>query len=211
MDLLVSLYIACILLAEVMGSKTVPLTTIADFHLNASVAILLLPLIFSINDVVTEVYGPERTRSIVRSGLYMIVLLVIFSAIAVHLPPSKRFEKTNPAYMTVFSNSIRFSLASLTAFALAEFSDVYIFTKLRKRLGKKALWFRNNVSNILAQLIDTVLFMTLAFYAFDKSFANNAAFLAGIIIPYWLLKCSMSVLVTPGVYWGVRWLKQDKR
>jgi uncharacterized integral membrane protein (TIGR00697 family) len=78
---------------------------------------------------------------------------------------------------------------------------------MRQRFGKSKLWFRNNISNIIAQLIDTSVFMILAFYAFDKSFAHNFSFILGLIVPYWLLKCAMSVFGTPFTYLGIGWLE----
>ncbi len=210
-DLLVSLYIFCIAVSELMGAKTFPLFAIGAFKVNASVAILVLPIVFTINDMITEVYGKERTQSIIRSGLLVIFLILIFSVIVTSLPPSYRFKASEKAYDTIFGLSARIAAASLTAFALAEFMDVLVFVKIRKLLGKKALWLRNNASNFVSQFIDTSVFMFLAFYAFDKSFNNNLVFLIGLILPYWLLKCSMSVIETPLVYLGVKWLKKDKK
>lgn len=209
-DLLVALYTFCIMVAETMGGKTFPLANIFGYQLNASVAIFVIPLIFTVNDVIVEVYGKERARSVVRSGLLMIVLLLAFTLLATSLPPSARFAATEGAYDTIFHQSARISAASLTAFALAEFLDVFIFARLRQLLGKKKLWLRNNASNFISQFVDTTVFMTLAFYAFDKPFAANWSFLVSLIIPYWLLKCSMSVLETPLVYLGVRWLRSEK-
>ena len=210
-DLLISIYIFCIAVSELMGAKTFPLFAIGTFKLNASVAIFVLPLIFTINDAITEVYGKERTRSVIRSGLLIILFILLFSLFATNLPPSSRFAASEKAYDTIFGLSARIAAASLTAFALAEFMDVFIFAKIRKLLGKRALWFRNNASNFISQFIDTSVFMFLAFYAFDKSFNNNFIFLIGLILPYWFLKCSMSVIETPLVYLGVTWLKKDKK
>ena len=208
LDLLISIYIFCIAVAELMGAKTFPLAKIFGYQLNASVAIFVLPLIFTINDVITEVFGKERTRSVIRSGLFVIFLILLFSVIATNLPPSLRFEKTEKPYDIIFGLSARIAAASLTAFALAEFLDVFIFAKIRQKLGKKALWFRNNESNFVSQLVDTTVFMFLAFYAFDKSFDSNIGFLISLILPYWLLKCFMSIIETPFVYLGVKWLKR---
>lgn len=208
-DFLVALYITCIMIAELMGSKTFPLVNLWGYQLNASVAILVLPLIFSVNDIIVEVYGKARAKSVVRAGLVMIGFLIVFALIATALPPSTRSAVTEPAYQTIFHQSIRIALSSLTAFALAEFLDIWVFAALRRKLGTSKLWFRNNVSNFISQLVDTTVFMTLAFYAFDRSLAMNASFLFSLILPYWLLKCSMSIIETPLVYWGVRWLKKD--
>lgn len=206
-DFLVSLYIFCIVATELMGGKTFPLAHIGSFVLNASVAIFLLPLVFTINDVITEVHGPERTRSVIRSGLIMIFLVMVFSLLFTQLPPSQRFASTNAAYVTVFRTSARIAAASLIAFALAEFTDVFVFVKIRQRLGQRALWLRNNVSNFIGQFLDTTIFMVLAFYALNKPLGGNIVFLWSLILPYWLIKCAMSVIETPFVYLGVQWLR----
>lgn len=220
MDLLVSIYIFCIVATELMGGKTFPTGLVIDasflfpeiglLPLNASVAIFLFPLIFTINDVITEVFGKERARSVIRSGLITVALIFLVSVIFTALPPSQRFSKTEPSYDAVFGLSARIAAASLTAFALAEFLDVLVFVRLRKALGQKSLWLRNNLSNFASQFVDTSVFMFLAFYAFDKPFMNNFTFLVSLIIPYYLLKCFMSIIETPLVYLGVSWLKNDK-
>ena len=208
-DLLISVYIFCIAVSELMGGKTFPLINLFGYQLNASVAIFVLPLIFTINDVITEVYGKERTRSVIRSGLFIIFLIFLFSLMATALPSSTRFIPSEKAYDTIFGLSARIAAASLTAFTLAEFLDVFIFAKIREVLGKKALWLRNNVSNFVSQFVDTTVFMVLAFYAFDRGIGDNLVFLISLIIPYWLLKCFMSIIETPLVYLGVSWLKKS--
>ncbi|MBP7876135.1 queuosine precursor transporter [Candidatus Woesebacteria bacterium] len=209
LDLLISLYVFCVMVAELMGNKTFPLGSIGGFPLNASVAIFVIPILFSINDVITEVYGAERTRSVVGAGLIVIICLILFSLLATALPPSTRSQPMEAEYDSVFLVSVRISIASLIAFLSAHLMDIAIFSKLREKLGEQGLWLRNNLSNFIAQFFDTFIFITLAFYALNKSFEANALFLAGLILPYWLLKCLLSVVETPLVYLGVRWLKKD--
>jgi len=206
MDLLIAVYIFCIIVSELMGAKTFPLFG----KFSASVAIFLMPFIFTVNDIVTEVYGKERTKSMIKSGLIMIVCLILFSFLAIGLPPSQRFSGSQAAYQSIFGVSIRISIASLIAFFTAEYLDVLVFSKIRKMLGKKSLWLRNNASNFVAQFFDTTIFYLFAFYALDKPFSNNFVFLIGLIIPYWTLKCLVSIFETPLVYAGVKWLKKEE-
>lgn len=207
---MLALYIFCICASEMLGAKTFPIATIFGFKLAASVAIFLIPLLFTINDIITEVYGKERTRSVIRSGLLVILLIFLFTILSTSLPPSHRFLGSETAYDQIFMKSARLSAASLIAFTFAEFLDVYVFSKIREKLGKKRLWLRTNGSNFVAQFVDTLIFMTLAFYALSLPFGDNFTFLLGLIIPYWLLKCFMSVIETPFVYLGVKWLKKGK-
>lgn len=211
-DLLVSIYVFCIAIAELMGAKTFPLPLMTwGIHLNASVGIFVIPVLFSINDIIVEVYGKKRARSVVLSGLIVVILILLFSILATSLPPSNRFLASEKAYEEIFTKTVRISLASLSAFALSELLDVYIFSKLREMLGKNALWLRNNLSNFISQFVDTTVFIVLAFYAVNQSLGANSTFLFSLILPYWLLKCFMSVIETPFVYLGVNWLNHDIR
>ena len=206
-DLIVALYIFGVLTAELMGSKTFPLTNFSWMHLNASVAIFVLPLLFTMVDVVVEVYGRARARSLVFAGFVVIVLLVLYAWLTTSLPPSHRFAGTEPAYDTIFHSAVRISLASLAAFAVSEFMDVAIFARLREMMKGRALWLRNNVTNFVAQFMDSFVFIFLAFYATAESFHSNFTFLFSLIIPYWLIRCGLSVVETPLVYVGVWWLR----
>jgi len=206
-DLMVALYVFGIMVAELMGAKTFPIATIGNFHLTASVAIFVMPLLFMSVDVIVEVYGRARARSLVRIGLLIVLLQVLTAWLFTSLPPSKHYAATNDAYDTIFGTSIRFGLASVAAFAASEFLDVAVFARLRQRMQGKALWLRNNVANFLSQFVDSTVFVTLAFYAGSQSFGSNFSFLAGIIIPYYLVRCAMSVAETPLIYLAVHWFR----
>ncbi len=203
-DLLVWIYIFCIFASEVMGAKTFPLVNLFWYQFNASVAIFLLPVVYSINDIIVEIFGKERMKQLIRVSLIIIVLIILSSIFFTSLPPSTRFMPIEWSYDTIFSISIRMSLASLFAFAIADFLDVYIFSHLRKKLWKKKLWLRTNISNIISEFFDTFLFIILAFYSFDNDFTSNLHFIMSIGFPYWILKCLMSFIGTPFVYLWVK-------
>jgi len=200
MDFLLALYIASIVSAELLGSKVFTI-----FGINASVAIFAWPITFSVNDIVTEVYGKDRARSFIQTGFIILVCLFCYTFLATLLPPAKRFEMSNEFYVNVFRSSLRIIIASLTAFWLSERLDVVLFSRIKERFGKKNLWFRNNLSNFISQFIDTSLFMMFAFYV-----PGNFGFIISLIIPYWLLKCGFSIIETPFTYLGVSWLKNEK-
>jgi len=206
-DVVVALYVFGIMVVELMGVKTFPIVQFGWLHLSSSVAIFALPLLFTLTDVVTEVHGRERARSLVRIGLMIVALQIATAALFTALPSSARFAWGSSAYNTIFSTSIRFGLASIVAFAVAETMDVAVFARLRQHLGKRGLWLRNNVSNFVSQFIDVLVWTVIAFYGFGQSLGSNARFILGIIIPYWLVRCVLSLVETPLVYVGVRWLR----
>lgn len=199
LDLLLALYIGAIVSAELLGSKV-----FAVGPINSSVAIFTFPLTYTINDIIYEVAGKQRAHAFMRSGFVVLGLLAAFTLLALVLPPAGRFAPDEPAYDQVFGKSLRIIVASLLAFWISQRFDILVFSKLREKLGKKSLWLRNNVSNILSQFLDTSIFMFLAFYV-----TGNFWFVWSLVIPYWLLKSVFSFIHTPVTYLGVRWLRNS--
>jgi uncharacterized integral membrane protein (TIGR00697 family) len=207
MDVMIGLYVFCIFASEVMGAKSFPLFTVFDYQLNASVAIFLLPLVYSINDIIIEVYGKERMRQIMRMGWLIVLLIILVCAFFTALPTTTRFAEMNGAYTAIFHMGIRMSIASLLSFIFANILDIYVFAWLREKMKAKKLWLRTNLSNIISEFFDTFIFLFIAFYAVESSFVSNVVFIVSIGLPYWILKCVMSVVATPAVLWGVKKLK----
>src|SRR3569833_1876003 len=158
MDLVVALYIFGVLTSELINAKTFQLTNFSWLHLNASVAIFVIPFLFTMVDAVVEVFGRARARSMVYSGLVIIGLLILYAALATHLTPSHRYAKTESSFDTSFRSSIRISAASLAAFAISELMDVAIFERLRDKMKGRALCLCNIVQNFGCQFSYSVVF-----------------------------------------------------
>jgi hypothetical protein len=135
-------------------------------------------------------------------------LLILTAVLFTRLPASTRFAPTEAAYDTIFWVSIRMSIASLIAFAVADFLDLYIFAKLKSKLHRYGLRFRNNVSNFTSEAVDSIVFMVLAFYSFQQGIGDNMSFILSLTLPYRTLKCLMSVIGTPLVYAWVKRLRK---
>lgn len=195
---------------NLMGAKVMPLGTLFGMQFNISVAIFLMPILFTIIDVVSEVYGRERARSLIRCGLIVIVVLVFYMMLATALPFAPRWAANEPSYDLIFGMSIRFAIASVLAFGFSEFLDIAIYNRLRAKSGNRLVWLRSNLSNFINEFIDSALFMTIAFYSFAMAPMQNATWLMGLILPYWIAKCIMSVVGTPLMYAGIRFVRRYK-
>jgi len=137
----------------------------------------------------------------------MLTIIITFAitALFVVLPPSSRYD-FNDAYRAVFAPSLRIMLASLVAFTISQLHDVWAFDFWKTKMHGKRLWLRNNLSTIVSQAIDTLLFMFIAFYQVTPKF--TVAFVLTIALPYYILKVVMAAVDTPFVYMGVKWLKR---
>lgn len=201
------LFAGTIVAANLMGTKIIPFFSIGSFQLTGSVGIFLFPLSFLITDIVAEIYGPKATRALVTGTLIVLAIVLGVTALATVLPPADRFAAQNEAYVGLFRGSLRIIVASMVAFTLSQYHDVWAFDFWRKKTNGRFLWLRNNASTMVSQLIDTVIFMLIAFWGINDRF--TLAFVLGSMVPpYYLLKIFAAALDTPLVYLGVRLLRQ---
>lgn len=198
--ILISVFIGMLVGMNLLGGKIITV-----FGVSASVAVFMVPLAFAITDISTELYGRSFSRKLTFAGMMALAILMVYSVIFVSLPPNPRFVH-DEAYRTIFGTSLRIMLASITAFGLAQLQDIFIFERIRHMTNGKWLWLRTNLSTFASELVDTTVFMFIAFYAVTPKF--DALFIIKLIIPYLLLKVAFAVLITPLVYGGVRLLKQ---
>jgi hypothetical protein len=201
-QILSGIFLGGLIGANLLGSKITEI-----FGVAVSVGIFAYPLTFLVTDIIAEVEGRERSHELVMAGLIAQILVLGLVLLSIVLPPAGRYD-ANEAYRTVFSNSARIILGSLIAFIISQNFDIWAFHRLKQATRGRMLWLRNNASTIVSQLIDTIIFMFIAFYLVTPKF--DVAFLISLIIPYWLFKIAMAVLDTPFVYLGARWLREGK-
>lgn len=195
------IFVTSMILANVIGVKIVNIGPVAT-----SFGIWLVPIAFLITDVLAEVKGRKSVTSLIWSTVIALIFSYIFIQLSVLAAPADRFSETNSAYTTIFQGSARIFLASIAAFLLSQFHDIWAFEFWKNKTHGKFLWLRNNLSTMVSQFIDTVIFMFLAFYHIAPNF--DAMFIWQLIIPYYILKIILAAIDTPLVYLGVKWLKK---
>ncbi len=198
-NLLLGLFIASLITANLIGLKIAKIWLI-----EVSVGIFAYPLTFLITDIIEEVHGKKETKRFVWIGFICLLFVLTLTTLAVSLPFAERsFVKDE--YTKVFKTSLRIFVASIAAFLISQFHDVWSFNFWKEKTRGRFLWLRNNASTIVSQFIDTMLFMFIAFYGLPKF---TAAYILRIAMPYYLLKVLVALLDTPFVYLGVWFLKK---
>ncbi|MCK5849197.1 MAG: queuosine precursor transporter [Caldisericia bacterium] len=200
LNILFALFIGLLVGMNLLGGKIVSI-----WGVSVSVGIFMVPLTFLITDMVAEVFGKKTAKQFVTCGVIVLVAIFLYTTLFTLLPPHERYSFNNQ-YTIIFGSSLRMIIASIIAFMLSQYHDVFAFEFWKKKTNGKALWLRNNLSTITSQLIDTLLFMFIAFYRIAPQF--TFWFVLQLCIPYYLFKILFAVLDTPFVYIGVKWLKK---
>ena len=199
--LLQILFVTVMLLANLLGIKIINIGPVAT-----SVGIWLVPISFLITDILAEVKGKNFVSNLIWSTAIALIFSYLFIKLSVSMTPADRFAADDAAFVKIFTNSSRMILASIVAFVLSQFHDIWAFEFWKAKTKGRFLWLRNNFSTIVSQFIDTIVFMFLAFYHMTPKF--DAAFIWQLIIPYYILKIILALADTPFVYLGVKWLKK---
>jgi len=155
--ILIGLYIACELIANVTASKPVQIGGLV-----VPAAIFIYALTFTLIDLVNESMGKQGARKVILAAFIANLLLAAYAQFAVLLPPAS-FYSGQEAYASVLGSTPRIVFASLTAYLISSLIDAEIFAFWRSRIrGPK--WLRVLVSNTISTWVDSVVFITFAFY-----------------------------------------------
>lgn len=193
-----ALYVSSLFAANTLGLKIMPFL----FGSHLSVAVFSFPIVFLMTDVIGEVYGKRWAKLFVRSGFISTALFIGYSLLSLWLPWASEGLWAKEGYNLIFGISGRIALASLVAFIVAEYQDVFTFFFVREKLGPKFFWLRSLLSNLWSQLLDSVLFMVIAFAGI-----YDTKTLVSIIITWWLYKVVMGFAYTPLSYLAIKLLR----
>lgn len=185
--LLIGIYIACEIIANVTASKPVALGTIV-----VPAAVFIYALTFTLIDLINERLGKVRARQVIYAAFAANFLLAIYCQLAIALPPAPFYEGQE-AFSGVLGSTWRIVLASLSAYLIASLIDVQVFAWWRQRVGKYR-WARVLVSNAISTLVDSIVFITIAFwgvYGYD---------VPGLIGGQYIVKMGITMVSIPLIY-----------
>lgn len=194
--LLAGLFFTTLLVANIISVKVIMVWGIV-----LPAAVICYPWTYAFTDVINEVWGKERAKKVVLYGFLFSIVALAFYQVAMLLP-SAPFWGEQQAFVTILGASSRIILASMIAYLISQTVDVYIFNTIKEKMQGKHLWVRNNTSTIFSQGIDTVIFISLAFWGYMPL----SALLAMMGWQY-VVKVGIAVVDTPLVYGLAKWAK----
>ena len=177
-----------------------------------SSGIIAYPITFLVTDVISEIYGEKRAKTLVLTGFLVSVFTVLIILISIYLPIWENSPVDGNSYDTVFGLAPGIVFGSMIAYLTAQYVDVKLFEFWRKVTKGKHLWLRNNGSTILSQLIDTSLVVIIALIIYPKFTGTSEAITLEvafqIILGQYLFKACIALIDTPLIYITVNQLNK---
>jgi hypothetical protein len=164
-----------------LGASQVLATRIILFDLGfykpffAPAAVFIYPFIAQVIDMINEVYGRKSTQVAILIAFATQVLLILFIAMVNTLSPAPFFAFED-AWKSLFGLSIRITAASWIAFIICSNLDALVFAGLKQKFLEREnkfrydisvnpyVWLRSSVSDAMDLTLDSVIFVTLAFF-----------------------------------------------
>jgi uncharacterized integral membrane protein (TIGR00697 family) len=172
---------------------------------------ILFPVSYIFGDILTEVYGYRNSRRVIWAGFACLGLSAIVFGVVRILPGEAQWQKYagDAAYLAILGgmSSGGIVLASLGGYWSGEFSNSYILAKMKILTKGQWLWTRTIGSTIIGEMVDTVVFITIA--SLFKIFPWSL-FLTLSLTNY-LFKCGVEALMTPITYITVAALKKTEK
>ena len=207
---LAAVFVASLVTAQLTASKVLAFGVPFGLSLPLAGAELALPgaalayaLTFLASDCYTELYGRRSAQVLVNVAFVMnfLVLALVWSTILAPAAPSSIDPE---AFRTVLGASTNIVAGSLLAYLVSQNYDVLVFEGLREATDGDHLWLRNIVSTGTSQLLDTVIFVGVAFWVFPAVLGLGPQLPGGVVLSLmvgqYLLKLLIALLDTPFVY-----------
>lgn len=197
----ISVFFVCVLLiSNIVSTKIVDL---GWFTFDAGT--LLFPLSYIFGDILTEVYGYKRSRKVIWLGFGMALLMSAVFIIVGKLPAASDWNN-QAAYDAILGLTPRIVLASLVAYTAGSFSNSFILAKMKIWTKGKMLWMRTIGSTVVGELVDSALFILIAFAGILPT-----PLLITLIVSNYIFKTLVEVALTPVTYKVVSYLKHSEQ
>jgi len=198
----VFLIIACLFVAGLLLSNIIAGKLIAVLGMVLPGAVILFPLTYIFGDVLTEVYGFKKIRLVIWTGFAANLLMAAVFALVIYIP-SPDFFTEEKAFALVLGMAPRVVLASLLAYFIGEMTNSVILSKMKIITRGKWLWTRTIGSTLAGEGIDTMIFISIAFWGL----VPGEVLLQMMLFQY-IFKVSYEILATPLTYLLVAKLKK---
>ena len=183
-----SLFVSGLVVSNIIAAKVVVL-----WKLVVPAGIIIYPVSFLLTDIIGELYGKDEANRTVWYGFIASVFSMVIIYAGMFLPPAPFMEKQQSAYVTLLGPNWRIVLASLLAYVCSQKHDVWAFHFWKRLTRGRHKWLRNNLSTMTSQLIDTVIFIGIAFW-------GVVPHLGKMILGQYFLKLLIALLDTPIFY-----------
>jgi len=195
--IIAAIFVTCLITANIVGVKVVSLGL---FILPA--AVFLFPLSYIFGDILTEVYGYRWARKVIWLGFFCNLIFVIFAWVGQVLPPAPYWE-WQEAYESILGYTPRLLVASFCGYLAGEFANSFVLAKMKILTRGRWLWSRTIGSTIVGQGLDTLIFVTGAYF-------GAPFFVPIMILHHWLAKIGIEAIATPFTYAVVNFLKKKE-
>src|SRR6478735_3258407 len=153
-------YGGMVCIAGVLGNKQVALGPLA---VEAGIFAFLLLVVTSSS--VAELFGRATANRLVLFGFVPLLVSLSLSIAVLSLPASPDMDPARlSAFETVMGGTPRIWLGGIFAYGISTLLNVTIFSRLKASEGSSLLWLRAGIASVLSQIVDTLIFITVAFY-----------------------------------------------
>lgn len=163
---------------------------------------ILFPLAYIIGDIITEVYGYKTARMVVWIGFSCLLLMSVILLIVQYLPAGPGFDGQS-AYNRILGFAPRIAAASLTAYLIGEFINITVLSRMKARNKGTHLWNRLIGSSTIGELLDTLIFSSLAFAG-----TMSGHDLLQLMLTVYLIKVGFDIVASPITIRVIRYVKQ---
>ncbi|MBZ9778731.1 queuosine precursor transporter [Psychroflexus sp. CAK8W] len=194
--ILAALFITSLVVSNLIFQKFFYWDFFGLYRFEISVGVLPYPITFLITDSISEIYGKKKANQVVTIGIFASVFSLLIILVANAVPATSWSPVGDEVFNNVFGATTIAVAASMMAYLLAQYVDIYVYHFWKKLTKGKYLWLRNNFSTFSSQFVDTfaVVFLLSVFGELEWDLFG------GLLLSGFLFKALIALFDTPLLY-----------
>ncbi|MGP1576140.1 MAG: queuosine precursor transporter [Treponema sp.] len=197
LPVLSGLFVGVLVLSNILAAKMVQ---IGPFVFDGGT--LLFPFSYIFGDVLAEVYGYKDTRKVIWTG-FVTLLFMTFNIWIIGSMPAEGSWELQEDFNNILLQMPRISAGSICGYFIGSYSNAAVLSKMKVLTSGKHLWMRTIGSTIVGELLDSVVFVLIAFAGLYP-----AAVLTAMALSNYLFKTVIEIVFTPITYLIVNFFKK---
>ncbi len=211
------LYVFNVLAVVAANIQVLKITPVLFSSEPVALGTLLFATTFVVSDILTEHHGASAAKAGVMLSIASQMLMMVWMTVTLCYPTigggvedirhnhqAMMLDPVQNALYILFAPSLRLFIASMLAFAISQWVDIFLFNWLMSQTQHRFLWLRSNVATLVSGFIDNLIFSILAWIVLSPTPVSWSTLFMTYILGTYGSRVLVSVTSTPVMYLSYR-------
>lgn len=188
-------------IAVIVGNFQVQLAAFFSFFTDPiALGTVVFSSTFIVSSILTEYYGKKEAQKAIWLSFSGMIILSFFMFLTLGFNPAHGFQDVYEAMRVLFLPVPALIAASLIAYVVGQYNDIWIFAAVSKLTRGRLLWLRSSLAIGMGMFLDSLIFSVLAWIVFAPVPLEWETVFYTYVLGTYILRLGVGLIGIPFIY-----------